>query len=340
MAMNNTEKELINNSPLIIFTNGGGRLSKQLLNQAHLMAWVMEKNLGLVNIPFMSYRSDYPYFQNIPVYGFGESDRRLSCIFSIIQKIGSKLGIKGQRRYQKSLKYCHRIISKFKGDWLDIRTKDYNNKKFHHTSINLCSQEFNESIEGKKVILLSGWNIRGWDYLRKHQDRIRKMFEPCLELTSNSKQLLIEIRGKSDVVIGVFIRRGDYRTWMDGKYFFDISNYNNWMTQIQDQLQGKTVAFLISCEEKIPNNSFSNNVNVFYSSGSANKSGTATQAQYELSQCDYILTVPSTFSAWSSFMGNKPILPVVSSEQQININDIIPSIFQMNENSDFSILTK
>ena len=37
----------------------------------------------------------------------------------------------------------------------------------------------------------------------------------------------------------------------------------------------------------------------------------------ELGLCDYIVSVPSTFSAWAAFFGRKPLLPIFSADDDL-----------------------
>ncbi len=326
--------------PTVIFTNGGGRMSNQLLNQAHLISWANEKELGLISVPFWSYTNHYKSFTHNPACKFGSvSSNQFTFLFSFCQRITS-FSFNNQRRIQKTLKALLRSYSKLNTSWQDVRSYDFNNKNAQYESIDLGSIEFNKLIEDKKVTLLSGWNIRNWGYFEKHQNTIRELFQPKDELIEESNTLISHLKKDSDLTVGVFIRRGDYRSYMDGRYFFDFPVYDSWMQQLVTETPDKIIAFIVSSEEVIPEGSFKSNLNIQFSSGSANKGGTAIQTQYELSQCDYIISVPSTFSAWSAFMGKKPLIPLIASNQHISITNAVSTIFELVKHAEFSAVIK
>ena len=49
--------------------------------------------------------------------------------------------------------------------------------------------------------------------------------------------------------------------------------------------------------------------------------GRAVEDQWMMSQCDYLMGPPSTFSAWASFMGKVPIARMWSTEYRIKVDD-------------------
>ncbi|MCW3058345.1 MAG: hypothetical protein JWQ02_166, partial [Capsulimonas sp.] len=42
---------------------------------------------------------------------------------------------------------------------------------------------------------------------------------------------------------------------------------------------------------------------------------------YSLSECDYILGPPSTFTAWASFYGQKPLYKILEPEAAVSLDD-------------------
>jgi hypothetical protein len=61
----------------------------------------------------------------------------------------------------------------------------------------------------------------------------------------------------------------------------------------------------------------------------------------ELSQCDMIMTPPSTFGVWAAFLGDIPILPLcdpsqVVSKQNLLYNNIFDAVFH----PEMSVLVK
>ena len=49
---------------------------------------------------------------------------------------------------------------------------------------------------------------------------------------------------------------------------------------------------------------------------------------YALSQCDYILGPPSTFSMWASFIGDVPLRIVKYANENITLDQFSPILYQ------------
>ena len=57
------------------------------------------------------------------------------------------------------------------------------------------------------------------------------------------------MKQSADIIIGVHIRRGDYATWNDGRFFYELGEYHQFMLLVQQLYSGKRVAFFISSNE-------------------------------------------------------------------------------------------
>lgn len=315
-----------------IFTNGGGRLSNQLLNCAHLFAWAKEYNYGLINMAFWPYSEHYKHFAQNKLISINSIPNKFSVRFLKLRSRLDKLNSNNQRRLSKVYKRYLHLLAKL-NNWIIIRTKDYTDINAPLTAIDLNDPDFNLWVKNANTVLLSGWNIRSWELVEKHAEFLRSLFIPTQNLTISCDLMLSELRSEFDIIIGLFIRQGDYRTWLGGKYFFDISQYNKWSKELVDHYPDKKVVILISCEEKLDQNQFDSDLSIRFSTGSANKGGDAVHTHYEFSQCDVIASAPSTFSAWAAFMGNKPLIPL--STAGIAFNEPIKTLSEAASHVDF-----
>ena len=85
--------------------------------------------------------------------------------------------------------------------------------------------------------------------------------------------------------MGVHVRRGDYRDFEGGKYYYEDEVYDRNKAAIEREFasKGQNVQFLMfPCR-------------------------TAVEDQWMMSQCDYLMGPPSTFTMWASFMGKVPL---------------------------------
>ena len=113
--------------------------------------------------------------------------------------------------------------------------------------------------------------------------------------------LINGLREQSDLVIGIHIRRGDYKDWNDGRFFYEVSQYREVMIRLQSLYSDKKVGFFISSNEKMDKSQFEGCHCEFH------QGGNPILDLHTLSLCDKLVGPYSTFSRWASFIGEKPI---------------------------------
>lgn len=155
-------------------------------------------------------------------------------------------------------------------------------------------------------------------YLIKHLDQIKLIFTPEKSLVNAVNAVFDKVRIQFKLIIGVHIRYGDYRTYNNGQYFYSVPEYLSIMQSIRLLFQDKEIAFFIACNEKIDLSSFAN-IHCFSIPESS-----SVKDMLGLSQCDYIIGPPSTFSGWASLMGNVPIYFIENLSEKVNQNSFKP----------------
>lgn len=164
-------------------------------------------------------------------------------------------------------------------------------------------------------------NIQGWEsrfkleYLDGNNiKRIKSLFTPRTVVIEKCNQIINQKRAIFTTIIGIHIRRGDYREYADGQYFYTDEEYLAFMKQMKDLVSG-SVSFLICSNEFVDINKF-DDLDCFQIPNS-----TAIEDLYGLSQCDYILGAHSTYSMWASFFGEKPLKLLMSRDENFTLND-------------------
>ena len=102
-------------------------------------------------------------------------------------------------------------------------------------------------------------------------------------------------------IIGVHIRRGDYKTFEGGRYYFELEEYKQHMQALCEVYKDRKVCFAISTNEKIDATAFEG-LEICKTTNT-----TAVHDLYMLIQCDRIIGPLSTFSRWASFYGGVPL---------------------------------
>lgn len=150
-------------------------------------------------------------------------------------------------------------------------------------------------------------------YLQQTKPQLQHIFRPRQDITDRSERMMAEIRRENDLVVGIHIRHGDYKTFYDGRYYYTLEEYHQFMLQIKAFHPDKRVAFFISSNEHF-------SVDIFegcrcYRFGKE-PSGDILDL-HTLSLCDLILGPWSTYSRWASFIGEVPLCFIKQKNQQL-----------------------
>ena len=168
-----------------------------------------------------------------------------------------------------------------------------------------------------KVFKLLGCT-KGWDtiadnrYLRQTKQELQHIFRPRNEIMDKAEAKIKEIRSHADIVIGVHVRHGDYKTWRNGRHYYTLEEFHRFMLQLQELFPGKKVSFFISSNEAFSTDLFTNCT--CYRFGKE-PSGDILDL-YTLSLCDRIIGPWSTYSRWASFIGEVPLCFIKERDQQ------------------------
>ena len=124
--------------------------------------------------------------------------------------------------------------------------------------------------------------------------------------------MIDRLRSKADYIIGVHIRRGDYATWNNGRFFYELEDYHRFMLRLVQLYAPHKVSFFISSNE-----SFSLDI---FEGCRCERFGAAPSGAildlYTLSKCDLIIGPFSSYSRWASFIGEVPLCFLETKEQQ------------------------
>lgn len=148
-----------------------------------------------------------------------------------------------------------------------------------------------------------------------YKKELKKIFQPKMEVIDPVTVYIEEKKKIFDFVIGIHIRRGDYRTWQDGKFFYTDNQYNSLMNRIEELFPKSKVGFFLSSNEKINLSALGQHRSFLLEESSA------AHDLYSLSLCDYVLGPPSSYSSWASFYGDVPLYFIKNIEDPISLED-------------------
>lgn len=149
-----------------------------------------------------------------------------------------------------------------------------------------------------------GWQTRtDTRYLKQTLPQIKKIFRPKDEIMQKAEGIVKDMKRKADIVVGVHIRRGDYATWNNGRFFYELEDYHQFMLRVKALYHDNNVSFFISSNEDFPLDIFTDcNCRRFGKEASG-----AILDLYTLSVCDCIIGPFSSYSRWASFIGEVPL---------------------------------
>ncbi|MFN5463752.1 MAG: hypothetical protein ACK5CQ_01735 [Cyanobacteriota bacterium] len=177
--------------------------------------------------------------------------------------------------------------------------------------LELDQPNFVEWASKKHVILLSGWLFISSVSMERHADKIRAYFKQILGNTPEALAPVNRLRQTCDLVIGVVIRHGGFDQWMGGKYFFETTKYIEWIKQTARLYPQQRVGFFICSDAELNLESLTDICYEF-------RGRSDLENRAALSQCDMILSPPSSFAGWAALMGNSPFQLLHSPSQTIS----------------------
>ncbi len=160
-----------------------------------------------------------------------------------------------------------------------------------------------------------GWQTRDdTRYLQQTLPELHRIFRPKAVIMDKAEAMVKEMKRHSDIVVGVHIRRGDYATWNDGRFFYELEDYHQFMLRIKQLYKNRRVSFFISSNETFSLDIFEDcNCRRFGREPSG-----AILDLYTLSLCNRIIGPFSSYSRWASFIGEVPLCFLESKEQSFN----------------------
>jgi len=170
----------------------------------------------------------------------------------------------------------------------------------------------------KYIHHVDSWEI-GNVYAKKHSDFLRTIFRPPQSIIEQTNRLFDTFE-KNRLIVGIHIRRGDYKEWVGGKYYYDLAVYKKAMRMISATKNGDILFYLFSNEDI---SGYDFGMNCYF-----NPDTEAVFDMWAMSKCNYILGPPSTFSMFASFWGQTPLCFLHHEQQQITLSDFSPVVAQ------------
>ena len=207
------------------------------------------------------------------------------------------------------LAFIIRIIVRILAKSKIIHVVRFYDEQTKSSSLSLLSRQ--------KLSFVDGWFFRCPDLLQKYKPYFQRRYSLASIYTERDpfvKQSLA--KESNECIVGIHVRRGDYRIWLDGKYFFEDNVFERYILRMNTLLNsiGKIGKYIIFSNELV---GLHNMPNVFVSSSPW------FIDHHIMSNCDFLMGPPSTFTGWASFIGSVPLLYMVSDEPTFSLEDFV-----------------
>jgi hypothetical protein len=271
---------------MIVVCHKMGQLGNRLFLFAHMIAAAAERDSSVLFPGFADYAQYFsgPSMGIIPHY---PASARRHVWPRGIRDLFYPLGLNALRLAKRGLLPGTRS---FETGWDVTRMVDIGEAAF----LELIS---------RRLVLCGGFFYRSPQLLKKHAGLVRTYFAPSPEMETDAARIRKNIRHAEGRhtggrIIGVHIRRRDYRGFKGGIYYYELDVYTAYMRRIRELLGGQC-RFVICCEETLERSAFAD-FDVAFGPGDL------LGDLFALSACDYIIGPPSTFSGWASFSHEIP----------------------------------
>jgi hypothetical protein len=169
-------------------------------------------------------------------------------------------------------------------------------------------------------IVVSGWNVRFYDLFLKYRSEIVDLFTIDEAFTVPVKEKMVACEEGDDNIVrlGVHIRRGDYKDWQDGRFFYDDETYAAHIRQFASLFPERQVHVYLSTNDPLL---VAEKFQVF-TADCKNLHihllmGNAVEDLFMLSECDYLIGPPSTYSLVASMYRDITLYRMDSSDHTL-----------------------
>lgn len=172
-----------------------------------------------------------------------------------------------------------------------------------------------EALERKMLrcrhIVVSGWHVRFYDLFLKYRSEICDLFTIDPEYTEPVRK---QMQGVTGVRLGVHIRRGDYAQWKDGIFCYDDDTYARHINRFAELHSGEDIhVFLSTNDAGVTAEKYQTlcpAVHIHHLQGNA------PEDLFMLSECDFVMGPPSTFSLVAAMYRDIPLYRMDSADAE------------------------
>jgi Glycosyl transferase family 11 len=288
---------------MFIITRKCGQLGNRLFLFAQFIAFAIENNEKIVNLAFVEY-----------VDLFENTRKDILCRYPAKKSFIGK-DLLRKFLYKTAVFISRRLINK-KIKFKNLRIITAHPCRDTIEEFRLDDPGFLSSIKKGQITFVQGFYFCDYINLLKHADRIKKYFTLSVSYEAKVANLINKVKKSCDLLVGVHIRRGDYKNYLGGKFYYEIDDYISVMQKTEKLHSDKRVGFLVCSNEPQDKNKFSKFTVAFGTNH-------IIEDMYSLASCDYIFGPPSSYSRWAGFYGDAKIYMIEDLNEDISLENFI-----------------
>lgn len=282
---------------MLIITEKHGRLANRLILASHLVAFSSERGVPLMNLSLDEYAA---YFEG--------PARDLFCRFPARRSWIAPTQARRRLVFRVAAGLCRRL------EQTPLRRLVLRLAPSQDCALGTAPRLQTAS---RPPVFLAGYGFRHHAGLAAQRPVLREYFRPVPEVWAEVRPVIDIARQDCDLLIGVHIRHGDYRTWENGRWFFSVAQYAQIMLSANAIFDGR-VRFL-ACSDEAQDAAEFAGLSVTWGPGGA------ASDLFALAECDRIIgPQASTYARWAAFYGGVPLYAVSKAEQPVT-----PDCFQV-----------
>lgn len=178
-------------------------------------------------------------------------------------------------------------------------------------------------------VVMEGWGLRYYDLYMKHLDEIVRLFDFNREIREKVESIISATSDDDTLRIGVHIRRGDYKTFFHGRYYFLDEAFIHYIKEAARLFPRKKVTvYVCGNDRNLDRDAFRKALPeallVF-------PDGNPGEDLCLLSECDYLVGPPSSFSLIATMYGRAKLHWMTSPDMTLSAEDFqdFPTLFRI-----------
>lgn len=174
-------------------------------------------------------------------------------------------------------------------------------------------------MEQNKNIVVEGWYVRFYDLFLKYRHEIVDLFSFKEKIVKSVDAFLEKTASTGGIRLGVHIRRGDYKTWRNGVYFYEDDVYINYIRQFASLYKDKKIIVYICGNDPLIDTRYYQcqlkGLEIVFPHGNPGADLCL------LSKCDYLIGAPSTFSLVAAMYRDIPLCWILKRDCSLSGNN-------------------